>query len=124
MNKVVSFLMVGLFFAVFNVATVAADVPAPTGDDKHTGSGEDCAKLGSPAEVAACWDRKSSHADSNHGGMAPGTTAMCGGVACTTGDDSAGMRQDICNVDCSKNLTAPSVASCVADQTKANCQPN
>jgi hypothetical protein len=123
MNKIVSFLMVGLFIAVFNVATVAADVPAPTGDDTHNTTGEDCT-AGTAAEIAACEDRKSSHADSNHGGMAPGTTAMCGGVACTTGDDSAGMRQDICNVDCSKNLTAPSVASCVADQTKANCQPN
>ena len=31
MNKIISFLMVGLFFAVFNVATVAAQaaVPAP-----------------------------------------------------------------------------------------------
>ena len=37
MNKIVSFLMVGLFFALFNVATVAAD-PAGlvSGDDNHS----------------------------------------------------------------------------------------
>jgi hypothetical protein len=94
MNKIISFLMVGLFFALFNVATVAADVPAPTGDDTHNTTGEDCANLknedGSAADpdaVAACHQRKSSHADGNHGGMAEGTDAMCGGVPCTTAGD-------------------------------------
>ena len=94
MNKIVSFLMVALFFAVFNVATVAAD-PAGlvSGDDTHN-TGEDCATLknedGSAADpdaVAACHARKSSHADGSHSGMAAGTDAMCGGVPCTTAGD-------------------------------------
>ena len=87
MNKIVSFLMVGLFFAVFNIATVAADVPAPTGDDTHNTTGEVCADLPTADEVAACVARKTSHGDGNHGGMAEGTDAMCGGVPCTTAGD-------------------------------------
>ena len=46
MNKVIYFLMVGLFFAVFNVATVAA---APQ---------EDCAAEPTPTAAADCWDRQ------------------------------------------------------------------
>ena len=103
MNRFVYFMAVGLAFTVLQVATVEAQqdtaaglgtganapadcggVPCPTGDDAHTGGGEDCAAMSTPALVAACWDRKSSHADGAHGGMAPGTTAMCGGVPCTT----------------------------------------
>ena len=45
MNRVVSFLMVGLFFALFNVATVAAQAPQ-----------EDCAAAPTPALAAECWD--------------------------------------------------------------------
>ena len=46
MNKIVSFLMVVLFFAVLNVATVAAQAPQ-----------EDCAAAPTPALAAECWDR-------------------------------------------------------------------
>ena len=109
MNKFVYFMAVGLAFTVLQVAPVEAQdtaaglvtggnapadcggVPCPTGDDAHTGGAEDCANLkeadgsdASPDAVAACHARQSSHADSAHSGMAAGTTAMCGGVPCTT----------------------------------------
>ena len=95
MNKFVYFMAVGLAFTVLQVATVEA-VPATTGDDTHTGGAQDCANLkeadgsaASPDAVAACWSQQSSHADSAHGGMAEGTTAMCPGplntmIPCTT----------------------------------------
>ena len=68
MKKFVYFIAVGLAFTVLQVATVEA---------------EDCAAMSTPALVAACWDRQSTHADGAHGGMAPGTTAT--GVALTIG---------------------------------------
>ena len=94
MNKFVYFMAVGLAFTFLQVTTVSADtaaglvtgganapadcggVPCPTGDDAHTGDGEDCAAMSTPALVAACWDRKSTHADGAHAGMAPGTSGM------------------------------------------------
>ena len=107
MNKFVYFMAVGLAFTVLQVTTVEAQdtaaglvtgganapadcggVPCPTGDDAHTGGGEDCAAAeGGPDAVAACWDRKSSHADGAHGGMAPGTTAT-GGMGSSPKDRS------------------------------------
>jgi hypothetical protein len=107
MNKIVSFLMVGLFFAVLNVATVSAHtdtadcggVPCPTGDDAHTGGAQDCANLrggdASPTEVAACWDNQAvipeSHAADSAARLATGGNAPadCGGVPCPTGNDDA-----------------------------------
>ena len=101
MNKFVYFMAVGLAFTVLQVATVEA-VPATTGDDTHNTTGEDCAALSPPAAVAACWERKSSHADGAHAGMAPGTTAMCPGpldtmIPCTTAEatsDGGGGQED------------------------------
>ena len=122
MNKFVYFMAVGLAFTVLQVATVSADhetggVPATTGDDTHNTTGEDCAALSPPAAVAACWARKSSHADGAHGGMAAGTTAMCGGVPCTsagaTSDGSAGEG----GKDCAQEPTPEQVAQCWKDKT-------
>ena len=92
MNRVVCFLMVGLFFAVLNVSTVSADVPATTGDDTQTGGAFDCATMpdgsaATPMEIENC---EASHADSahagmapgTHDGMAPGTVPMCGDAPC------------------------------------------
>ena len=132
MNKFVYFMAVGLAFTVLQVATVEAQggVPATTADDTHNTTGEDCAALSPPAAVAACWERKSSHADGAHAGMAPGTTAMCPGpldtmIPCTTGDANMGTggQGDICSVDCAGdgNVPAAAVANCVAEQTAANC---
>jgi len=121
MNKFVYFMAVGLAFTVLQVATVEAQdtaaglvtgganapadcggVPCPTGDDAHTGGAQDCANLkeadgsaASPDAVAACWGQQSSHADSAHGGMAAGTTAMCPGplntmIPCTTAGATSG----------------------------------
>ena len=87
--------------------------PAMTGDDTHTGGGEDCAAMSTPALVAACWDRKSSHADGAHGGMAAGTTAMCGGVPCTT----AGATSDGAAPDCAALPTPAEVAACWESNT-------
>ena len=72
--------------------------PAMTGDDTHTGGGEDCAAMSTPALVAACWDRKSSHADGAHGGMAPGTTGE--GVALTIGDARCVVANDMRDPRC------------------------
>ena len=106
MNKIVSFLMVGLFFALFNVATVAAEAPTdcmaePTEALKNAcfehqstghnpGDGEDCAGMPTPEETAACFDRQPAGA---HGGAAPttadgdaGTGAGDGEVALTIDD--------------------------------------
>jgi hypothetical protein len=76
---------------------MCGDVPCPTGDDAHTGGAQDCANLknpdgtiASPDAVAICWEGQSSHADSAHGGMAPGTTAMCGDVPCTSAGATSG----------------------------------
>jgi len=109
MNKFIYFMVVGLAFTVLQVTTVEAQdtaaglvtggnapadcggVPCPTGDDAHTGGAQDCANApGGPEAVAACWDRQASHADSAHGGMAPGTTAMCGDVPCTSAGATSG----------------------------------
>ena len=159
MNKFVYFLAVGLAFTVLQAATVEAQqdtaaglvtggnapadcggVPCPTGDDAHTGGAQDCANLkeadgsaASPDAVAACHARQSSHANSAHAGMAPGTTAMCPGpldtmIPCTTGDANMGTggQGDICSVNCAGdgNVPAAAVASCVAEQTAANCNAN
>ena len=110
MNKIVSFLMVGLFFALFNVATVAAD-PAGlvSGDDNHN-TGEDCAALGTADAVAACNDRKTKHGESNHGGMATGTTGMSGDVPSTTAGDG-GVALTIDDPRCAAGLAPGTRAS-------------
>ena len=106
MNRFFYFMAVGLAFTALQVATVEAQdsaaglvtggnapadcggVPCPTGDDAHTGGGEDCAGLATEALRSECEERKSTHAEGDHAGMAAGTTAMCGGVPCPTGDDA------------------------------------
>ena len=118
MNKFIYFMAVGLAFTVLQVATVSAQTslhtPAITGDDTHSTSGEDCAAMSTPELVAACWDRKSSHADGAHGGMAAGTTAMCGGVPCTT----AGATSDGAGApDCAALPTPAEVAACWESNT-------
>ena len=139
MSKFVYFMAVVLAFTVLQVATVSADtaaglvtgnapadcggVPCPTGDDAHTGGAQDCANLknpdgsaASPDAVAACHARKSSHAEGAHGGMAPGTTAMCGGVPCTT----AGATSDGAGApDCAALPTPAEVAACWERQAPA-----
>ena len=117
MNKFVYFMAVGLAFTVLQVATVSAQTslhtPAITGDDTHSTSGEDCAAMSTPELVAACWDRKSSHADGAHGGMAAGTTAMCGGVPCTTAGATSGGAAP----DCAALPTPAEVAACWESNT-------
>ena len=106
--------------------------PATTGDDAHTGGAQDCANLkeadgsaASPDAVAACHARQSSHANSAHAGMAPGTTAtgmapgtvrMCGDVPCATdgGGDALGGQG---GEDCAILANADLVRECVARRT-------
>ena len=143
MNKFVYFMAVGLAFTVLQVTTVEAQdtaaglvtgganapadcggVPCPTGDDAHTGGAQDCANLknpdgtkANPDVVAACWDSQSSNADANSG-IAAGTTAMCGGVPCTTaGATSDGSAGEGGGDGCAAEETPALVAACVARKT-------
>ena len=143
MNKFVYFMAVGLAFTVLQVATVEAQdtaaglvtgganapadcggVPCPTGDDAHTGGALDCANLkeadgsaASPDAVAACHARQSSHADGAHAGMAPGTTAMCNGVPCTTAGTTMDGGGGQGGEDCAILANADLVRECVARKT-------
>ena len=95
MNRVISFLMVGLFFAVFNVATVAAEqaVPAPTGDDTHNTTGDGVAlTIGDPLCAVApnlrdpgCPNAMPGTGASTAPPAGNGMNQMCGGVPCTGG---------------------------------------
>jgi len=75
MQKFFNFLMVGLTFTVFQVATVEADevdishcaqfegepkvaCEAAAHGAAASGAGEDCAGMPTPTEVAACWERQ------------------------------------------------------------------
>ena len=74
MNRVISFLIAGLFFAVFNVSTVAAQAPQ-----------EDCAAAPTPALAAECWDRQAPGAIPGAGDAAAVVPGVSG--AATTGSD-------------------------------------
>ena len=90
MQKLFSFLIIGLTFVVLNVSTVegaheaghiqgtddgsgdCGGVPCPTGDDP--GAGEDCAAMPTPTEVAACWDRQAPPSGTSEAGAPPTLT--------------------------------------------------